>query len=379
VCVTLMACRDPGPPPPSNARVAEDAPALEALRAADFASAERLSAEQLVLSPCDSEAAAIHALASYAQTAQALYIDSGMASRPGAITALLDDAAKPAMVGFVDRLDAIDRDLQVASGDPQFSLELCVGCWQVDWNRDGRIDEREAQFLAELGPDGHELPLSDPRARPTYRFDVGDVSWARTSLALQRAAIDLLLAYRWNEVVDRPADRDAVAHLVAPDRVARARELLLAATGLADQTREAYLAEPDDDHEWVPNPRQHDHPVPLAVDSALYDRWATVTADARRLVLGEEGVPIRELAPFVFIAATSHAYIDVGAMLEHPTDIVVPRNPASVEALLRSVLGNGYRDSMRPSPIVVDMGATAAQLESIAELKRKLRYLVWLN
>lgn len=74
--------------------------------------------------------------------------------------------------------------------------------------------------------------------------------------------------------------------------------------------------------------------------------------------------------------------IGVGAMRAHPTDLVVPRKVASVEALLRSVLGHGYRDSlgsMKPSPIVVDLGATADQLASVAELKRKLRYLVWLN
>ena len=49
--------------------------------------------------------------------------------------------------------------------------------------------------------------------------------------------------------------------------------------GSAVENVTAYLAETDDDREWVPNPKQQSHPMPLPVDAArigaLERTWTT--------------------------------------------------------------------------------------------------------
>ncbi len=52
----------------------------------------------------------------------------------------------------------------------------------------------------------------------------------------------------------------------------------------------------DDEREWLPNPRQKNHPLPLPVDEVLYQTWEQVTEDIRRLVQGKDGLNVEHLA-----------------------------------------------------------------------------------
>jgi hypothetical protein len=172
-----------------------------------------------------------------------------------------------------------------------------------------------------------------------------------------------------------------------------AGELALVALGHAERCRKAYLAETDDDREWVPNPRQRDHPLPLPVDAALYDTWAGVLDDLAGLISGETGLSVAELAQL-----GDHqwpkppgGFIDIGAMFRDPKTIVLDLgsigarldgepDAAASEALLRDVLGGYYVESMKPSPIVSRLARMKGELERDQDtLERKLRYLLWLN
>ena len=75
-------------------------------------------------------------------------------------------------------------------------------------------------------------------------------------------------------------------HLIDADRVKRAHVDLAAGLAFSAQERAAYLAETDDDREWVPNPHQHGA-VPLPLDGALYATWADLLADGQRLLTSE--------------------------------------------------------------------------------------------
>jgi len=283
----------------------------------------------------------------------------------------------------------------VAAADPGFSLELCIACWEADWNHNGRIDERDRKlFELEFDGKGGELAEGDPRRRPTFRFDVGDLEWARAMISFQRAAGELVLAYRWSEL-DRlfaPGMDSLVIRLSEPARVKRARELVIAGLDHADRCREAYLAETDDDREWVPSPRQKSHPMPLEVDDALYRTWAGVTGDLRRMLRSEEGLSLRELAGVVdddLETRAPAAYIDLGRMLSEPKDLVIEAGTlfgrgeptaASIEKILRGLLGNGFQARMKPSPLVGRLRAMKHQLDHDEDtFERKLRYLLWLN
>ena len=153
-------------------------------------------------------------------------------------------------------------------------------------------------------------------------------------ISFQRAFGELVLAYRWSEL-DRlfenmfksDADHKIVIHLIDKSRVTRAKDLVLAGLDHADRCRADYLAETDDDREWVPNPRQHSHAVPLDVDAALYTTWADVTGDIRRLLRSDEGISLRELAGAVDRRAAlfvpADAYLDLGRMFGEPADFTL--------------------------------------------------------
>ena len=215
-------------------------------------------------------------------------------------------------------------------------------------------------------------------------------------IAFQRAAGELVLAYKWSELDNLLAHgmrlQRLVIRLTDPARVKRARELAIAGLDHADRCREAYLAETDDDREWVPSPRQKSHPMPLEVDDALYRTWAGVTGDLRRMLKSEEGLSMRDLAGLIeddLGRRASNAYIDLGRMLAEPRDIAIDiaallghgdPDAAAIEQLLRGVLGNGFQTQMKPSPLVGRLRAMKRQLDRGEDtFERKLRYLLWLN
>jgi hypothetical protein len=209
--------------------------------------------------------------------------------------------------------------------------------------------------------------------------------------AFQRAGVELVLAYEWSDLAKfklfgRDPDQ-MVIHLVDAGRVRHARELVLQGLAFSDRSREEYLAETDDDREWVPNPRQKNHPMPLEVDQQLFDTWAGVTGDLRRLLDSEEGLSLRELAALLDRhggAKFPDGYIDLGRMFREPKDIVLlssrDESPEGLEKIFRDLFGNGYQTGMRGSPLVGRLKRMHDELDGGHDtFDRKLRYLLWLN
>lgn len=385
LALVIAACGSaPPPPPPAPLRTAEDAPALEALRGAKFADAAKLAGDQLALAPRDATAAAIRGLAAYVGEADKMFVELDVRHSWFVIDKLLEDDRRPSIEAFIKQLDAIDKDLEVVAADPRFSLELCLACWQHDWNHDGTIDHRDRSlFELENG-----IPEGDPRRRPTFKFDTGDALWARAMLAFQRAGAELLLAYHWRDADIDSGKSPIVIHLTAPERVKRARELILAGLDFSEASRKAYLAETDDDREWVPNPNQHSHPIPLEVDAKLYETWRGVVGDVRDLVAGKRGVSMKEAAALVdpgLAIYAPNAYVDIGRLLSEPTDIKLAidekaSDRESIAKILRGVLGHGYVEHMANSPLVERLAGIRGELERGGDtLEHKLRYLIWIN
>jgi len=396
VVLAVISCGGPAAPARSpEQRNADSAPAVAALQASKFEDAAALASTVLTGDPGSSRAAAVRAIATYVVAGHDLVRDLGAIIRSADRFEFFDHAGgRAAWQGFLTRLEAIDRDLAVAAGDPAFSLELCLACWERDWNRNGRIDERDRK-LFELEDDGKggELPAGDPRRRPTFRFDTGDAHWARAMISFQRAFGELVLAYKWSDL-DKLLHADGPPSLVIAltdkPRVTRARELILAGLDHADRCRAAYLAETDDDREWVPSPRQRSHPMPFEVDAAIYQTWEGVTGDLRRMLNSEEGLALRELARVADDDLASHvpdAYIDLGKLLSQPGDIAIDlsrlmrkQDAATVEQVLRGLLHNGYQTTMKPSPLVGRLRRMKTELDRGEDtFARKLRYLFWLN
>lgn len=398
--VLWTACGGSEPPTRTSARRVEDsAAAVSALQAAKFEVALREASAVLARDRTSSRAAAVRAIARYQAAGHRFLTDLEKVLEEGDHMKLLDHAAGRAVWStFVDELEAVDKDLAIVAADPAFSLELCLACWEHDWNRSGEVDERDRLlFQLEVDAEGKDLAASDPRRKPTYRFDVGDAEWARAMISFQRAAIEIILAYDWRELdklfagmFGKSNDPVITIRVGNAAGVKQARELVIAGLDHADRCRAAYLAETDDDREWVPNPRQRSYAMPLPVDASLYARWAEITGDIRRMLTSEEGISFREAEGL--LEEDEHnlwpdAYLDLGAMLREPKDIVIDLSlldgkltAQNVERALRGVLGNGLKARMKPSPIVGRLRQMKAELSRGEDtFERKLRYLLWLN
>ncbi|HUS27285.1 MAG TPA: hypothetical protein VMZ53_02220 [Kofleriaceae bacterium] len=389
----FVACTPPQAQPPKQS--ADASAAVSELRAARFPEAERASLAVLKQDRKNSTAAAVHAVAKYDQAIEKLVAELGTVIDQGEGLKFFDhERGRAAWQAFLDELEVIDLDLEIAAADPAFSLELCIACWKHDFNRNGRIDDRDEKFFElEFDGRGGELQDGDPRRRPTYHFDVGDIYWARAMVSFQRAAVELVLAYRWSELDKLLGRGDAgaiVIKLVDPGRVRHARELLINGLGFSERERQAYMAETDDDREWVPNPKQKSYAMPLEVDAKLYETWGAVLGDVHRMLASQEGLSLREAATALLgdreAAALPAIYVDVGAMFREPTDIVIDIDDTghddtkTYDHLLRGLLGHGYAQSMRASPLVARLRHMKDQVDRGEDtLERKLRYLIWMN
>lgn len=379
------------------------AAAVTALQNSKFEDATREASLVLRRDPKNSRAAAVRAIARYQAGGHEFITELTKILDQSSALKLLDHEASRAVWGnFLADLEAVDEDLAIAGADRDFSLEICLACWERDWNRSGEIDDRDRKlFQIERDHKGEELPEGDPRRKPTFRLDVGDVEWARAMIHFQRAAIEIVLAYKWTELDKLFAmfgggggnDTKITIHLAEAARVKRARDLVIAGLGFADKCRLSYLAETDDDREWVPSPKQKSFAVPLPVDDALYANWAAIIGDVRRMLKSEEGISFKEVGGLAEaddddLTRLPDAYLDLGAMLGEPEDIVFDvadvmkgrPDAKAVEKIVRGLIGNGYKEKMKPTPLVGRLRQMKAELSRGSDtFDRKLQYLLWLN
>src|SRR5947207_1017134 len=160
----------PPPAPQSAEMIAEAQPAISALRASKFDEARQLASQVLAKDAHNSRAATVRAIATYQAAGHALIASlSDVIDRGETLKAFDHGAGRTTWLSFLASLESVDRDLTVASADKDFSLELCLACWEHDWNRNGKVDERDRKlFEIEVDDKGDELPDGDPRRRPTF-------------------------------------------------------------------------------------------------------------------------------------------------------------------------------------------------------------------
>jgi hypothetical protein len=371
---------------------------IDALRAGDFKAAAQQAAQILEAEPHNPQAHLVSAIANYRRVMHQQWLDVRTVLFGGLEAGGFNHRyMRSALTETETELGKVEASLAIAARHPDLSLELCLACWEIDWNNNGRVDNRDRLlFQIEQDKHGKAIPDGDPRRKPTFRFDVGDVAWARAFVSFQRALLSLVLAYDWDALdqvigsLDRgKPPKVVVIRLKHAERVAAARRLILAGLAHADDSRRAYLAETDDDREWVPNPRQRNHPLPMPIDQAVYDTWKGVVGDLTRLVQGQEGLSVAQLAQLGDHQwkRPPRGYLDFGRMLSQPKDIVIKPTELErliearqVETALKSVLGDYYVPTMQPSPLIGRLNRMKGEMERGEEsLERKLRYLLWLN
>lgn len=386
---TLAACAHA---PKSDPTIAKNA--VQALQDGRFTEAQEQARTVLEKHSKNAEARAVLALTRYKASGEQAIFD-GTAAIEGAFRDRAENLGRlrQVLVDLEAAFARVDEDLAIASHDRSFSLELCLACWKVDWNHNGRMDRRDERlFQIEQDANGEKYDEADPRRRPVFRFDVGDLHWARAMLAFQRGVLDVLLIY-WSPTLDWRALKEAPRWklpVVDRGRALAAQQRFLEALTQSDLSRQAYLAETDDDREWVPNPKQKNHPMPLPVDETLYQTWAAVLGDVRRIVKGEEGLDLgavyRLLEPRErpnHVAPTG--FLNVGAWLTNPADLdielaVFDYAEKAPNAMLKAFFGPAFVPTMKWSPVLSHLQRITTEINNGKEsFEQKLKYLIWIN
>src|SRR5690606_240647 len=78
--------------------------------------------------------------------------------------------------------------------------------------------------------------------------------------------------------------------VIEPQRMAAAREHLLAMASLSGKSWDAIVAETDNDAEWLPNARQQSV-VGVAVTEEMIDTWRHVMSELTALLEGKTRIP----------------------------------------------------------------------------------------
>jgi len=369
-------------------------PAIQTLQAGAWEEAEQEAARALSADKENPYALIVDAITRYKKVMHQLFMDMvGVAAAVAETHTFNQQYVRYAFEHAEAELATVDGDLGIAARYPDLGFDLCLACWEHDWNHNGRVDERDRRlFEVEVDQNGDPYPAGDPRRRPNFRFDQGDVLWARAFISFQRAAINIGLAYDWAGI--EPALRNddperIVLKLTAKERLTQARQLILGGLDLAEQSRQTYLKETDDEREWLPNPRQKNHPLPLPVDDKLYQTWGEVIGDVRQLIKGEQALRANDVAELMDekIDPPPLGYLDVGAIFSRPRDIsfdVVAlerceRND-DIECFLNALLGDWYVKQAQASQLPLRVRRMKSEVDRGEEsLERKLRYLLWLN
>jgi hypothetical protein len=176
-------------------------------------------------------------------------------------------------------------------------------------------------------------------------FDRGDVAWLRAYCHLLAAMLDFYLAFdtepffdAWAAEVfaepkvraaakDNPGDPWRVVKVAEPRRLGRFRQHMLKVCDLNRETWRFVRAETDDDHEWLPNPRQKGV-LRLPIRDEMIDAWLGMVGEVEGLLEGKTLVPVH------LLWKTDGKGLDLKKLLDDPpaefdTGAILARGPAA--------------------------------------------------
>ncbi|MGP0066607.1 MAG: hypothetical protein ACLQGP_23835 [Isosphaeraceae bacterium] len=213
--------------------------------------------------------------------------------------------------------------------DKDVKLPLHFGQIRLDINHDGKAEEDETlwKIYAQLNSAARGQVTAEASKAFLITFDRGDVAWLRGYCHLLMAMCEAILAHDFHEMFDysgclfypkaetsfpfllrggeqRPlefsfeniVDAVAMIHMMRlpvsePERMRAALAHLESMIALSRESWAFILAETDDDHEWVPNPKQHTVVPGGAVSDAMVKGWMEFLDEAQAIFKGEKLIP----------------------------------------------------------------------------------------
>ena len=271
-------------------------------------------------------------------------------------------------LAWIDDLARAEATLAKVNDD-QVKLPLHFGLIRMDMNSDGQATEDESLWTlyARLNARANNQVTAKDAERVNITFDRGDVAWLRGYCHLLMVFGEVYLAHDASSLFDhsahlffaRPktpfpflkpptpeelrgfkssvvADAIAFVHLLRfpvkePDRLLAALKHLEAMTALSRESWKFYRAEDDDDHEWIPNPKQTTVVSGGKVTDEMVKGWTDFLDEAEAILEGKVLVPFwrnaggkgvnlrkvftepRELDPILWFQGTGAApYLETG-------------------------------------------------------------------
>ena len=243
------------------------------------------------------------------------------------------------------RRDLADADRTLAGvTDDRVRLPLRLAGVRLDLDGDGAATDDLAGVLKKfLRRDGLDFLKGNPDF--LVCFDRGDVAWLRAYCHLLSAMLDFYLAFDTEPMFDawaadvfarpkvraaaggKPGDPWRVVKVAEPARLGRFRKHLLKVCELNRETWKHVRAETDDDHEWLPHPKQSGV-LGLPVRDEMIDAWLGMVAELEAVLEGKKLLPVN------LLWKTDGKGLDVKALLDDPparfdTDAIMARGPAA--------------------------------------------------
>jgi hypothetical protein len=214
--------------------------------------------------------------------------------------------------------------------DDGVKLPIHFGRVRLDLDGDGRATDEEAlwRIYDRLVNRGGGPGRIDPDAARAFliAFDRGDVAWLRGYCHLLMALAEVYLAHDARALFDHSAhlvfsrpetpfpflkgrkadeagfsfelvvDWIAAIHMIRlpvedPKRMASALAHLEAMVRLSRESWSHYLKETDDDHEWIPNPKQHTVMPNGEMTDAMVKDWLAVLDEVEAILAGKRLIP----------------------------------------------------------------------------------------
>ncbi len=212
-------------------------------------------------------------------------------------------------------------------GDEDVKLPLHFGLIRMDLTGDGMTSEEETLWKIYASVNRRPGATAEEARHFVIGFDTGDVYWLRGYCHLLMGLGEASLAHDWKELFERAGhvifpdvespypflndysrtDRndfsfqrivDVIAYIhllnfpvIAPERMQLALGHLESMMDLSTRSWDFIERETDDDHEWLPNPKQAGVIPNVRVTAEMIATWRHVLAESKLLLQGKKLIP----------------------------------------------------------------------------------------
>jgi hypothetical protein len=314
-------------------------PVEEYLNRGDLVAAAKAMTDALAANPGDDQSrfslGVVQFLQGVEHLSQSLY-KFGLRTEDGRefMNVPIPDNAKPATISYEDsrkilvqfRADVLKAEATLALvKDPNVKLPIHIGMARLDFIGDGHPSD-ETTLWKVLANMWHNPDINVANARNfVICFDQGDVYWLRGYCHLLAGLSDVVLAYDEKDLFDHTAhiffksvdspfpflqsgkkvfemggvdiiDVVAFVHLLHfplkdPLQLLDARSQFKQMIACSRTSWKLILAETDDDHEWIPNPKQHSVLPHVEVNQEMIDAWLKFLDEADDILDGTKLIP----------------------------------------------------------------------------------------